>query len=54
MTTLTIKEVAARTGVSQSTIRTLVARGRFPAPKRPSPRRIFWIETDIIAWLSNL
>jgi prophage regulatory protein len=51
---LNIKEVAERVGVCPDTIRNRVNDGSFPPPKRPSKRRIGWLESDVQAWMNAL
>lgn len=43
-------EVQARTGLPTSTIYEMMSRGAFPRPIRLTPRRVAWIEDDILAW----
>ena len=48
---LRISEVAARTGLSRTTIYDWAADGRFPRPVRLSPRAVRWIEADVEEWI---
>jgi prophage regulatory protein len=43
-------EVQARTGLSASTLYYMIGRGAFPRPVRLTPRRVAWVEDDILAW----
>lgn len=47
---LNIYDLVRITGLSQSTIKRMVAEGRFPAPVKLSPRRNGWIASSVIAW----
>ena len=45
---LRLKDVQKRIPMSESTIRLLIEKGEFPAPKkRKHGRSIFWLESDI-------
>ncbi|MDE0082872.1 MAG: AlpA family phage regulatory protein [Gammaproteobacteria bacterium] len=48
---LRMPEVEARTGLSQRSIRALVARGDFPRPIRLSRRSVGWLESELNGWL---
>ena len=48
---LRISEVAARTGLSRSTIYEWSADGRFPAPVRLGGRLARWVESEVEEWL---
>ena len=48
---LRISEVAARTGLSRSTIYEWSADGRFPAPVRLGGRVARWVEAEVDEWL---
>ena len=48
---LRISQVAARTGLSRSTIYEWSADGRFPAPVRLGGRVVRWVEAEVDEWL---
>jgi len=48
---LTLKQVIEKTGLSRSTIYSLLAAGKFPKKIQLTPRRIGFRESDIDAWL---
>jgi excisionase family DNA binding protein len=51
---LTIKEVCALTGRSESSLRELIAAGKFPAPDhRDGPRCVRWSAGLVRAWLES-
>lgn len=50
---MTIREVAERLGVSDDTVRRLVARGDFPAPVYVSERSPRWAFSAVTQWLEN-
>ena len=50
---LRISEVAARTGLSRSTIYEWSADGRFPAPVRLGGRVARWVEAEVDEWLQK-
>ena len=47
---LRVSEVAARTGLSRSTIYVWSADGRFPAPVRLGGRVQRWVEAEVDEW----
>lgn len=51
---LTIKEVAKTVRLSESTIKRLLRLGEFPTPVHLSPRRVFWLESEIQKWVKKL
>lgn len=53
MNALTIKQVAAKVALGQSTIYRLVAKGEFPKPFPLVGNRTAWLESDIDAWLAE-
>jgi predicted DNA-binding transcriptional regulator AlpA len=50
---LNIREVEALTRLSPTTINRLEKRGAFPRRRHPSPRRIFWLESEILDFLQS-
>lgn len=44
--------VKARTGLSRSTIYSMITEGRFPAPVHLAARAVGWLESEIDEWLS--
>lgn len=53
MNALTIKQVAAKVALGQSTIYRLIAKGDFPSPFHLVGNRTAWLEEDIDAWLAE-
>jgi prophage regulatory protein len=49
---LKIRVVTAVTGRSESTIRRLVAQGKFPAPIKDGARCTRWVAGQVSAWLN--
>ena len=45
------RDVAARLGVSRSTLRRLIADGRFPGPVPLGERATRWVENEVSAWV---
>lgn len=43
-------DVERVTGLPRSSLYDLVAKGKFPAPIRLSPRAVGWLEQDIADW----
>lgn len=50
---LRVPEVSHDTGLSRSTIYSLVKRGEFPAPISLSERAVGWLSSDIQAWIEQ-
>lgn len=46
-------DVQRRTGLSKSTMYSLIACGQFPAPVKVSPRTSAWIESEISTWIAQ-
>ena len=51
---LTIKQIAAETGISRSTIYRLTQKGVFPKPIPIGDRGKRWPESEIKVWLAGL
>lgn len=49
-TFLNMRQVRARTGLGEMTIRRMVEQGRFPWPVRLSRQRVAWRVADIAEW----
>ena len=49
-TFLRIGDVVRATGLPQSTIYEMVARGTFPKQVHLSPRAVGWIESEVLDW----
>lgn len=47
---INMRQLRARTGLGEMTIRRLVERGRFPRPVRLAPQRVAWRTADVAAW----
>lgn len=47
------RSVEEVTGLSRSTIYSLMARGEFPRPVRLTARAVAWPETDVAEWLAQ-
>ena len=50
---LTIKEVSKLLGISVSTINRLIKKGDFPKKIKISPRRMFFMKTEIDDWINE-
>ncbi len=46
-------EVESRTGLSRSTLYTMMAEGNFPRPVKLGARAVGWAESEIAAWLDG-
>ena len=44
------KAVQEKTGLPESTLYALVAKGRFPKPIKLGERAVAWLESDVEAW----
>ncbi|WP_220719132.1 MULTISPECIES: helix-turn-helix transcriptional regulator [Agarivorans] len=53
-TLLNKSQVAAKTGLSASTIYRLCQAGKFPKPVRLSERRVAWKKEDVEKWFEDL
>jgi prophage regulatory protein len=45
-----MRQLRARLGLGEMSIRRLVEQGRFPRPVRLSPQRVGWRVADVMAW----
>ncbi len=50
---LRLQEVLFRTGLSRTTLYSLIAKGEFPHPISISTRCVGWIEAQVIDWLKH-
>ena len=50
---LRLDEVTARTGLSKSTIYSMIRAGSFPRAVALSPRNRGWVEREIDAWIEE-
>lgn len=50
---LTLRDVVAKTALSESSIRRLVKEGDFPAPFDLTSKRIAFIEEDVMMWMQQ-
>ena len=48
-----LPDVKAQTGLSRSTLYSLMAQGRFPKPIKLGERAVGWTEAEISAWLES-
>lgn len=46
-------DIRAKTGLSDMTIRRMMARNAFPASFNLSERRVAWVKAEVDAWLEN-
>ncbi len=46
-----LKEVCLRTTFDRSTVRRLSAQGKFPRLRRKGDRRVFVLESELVAWM---
>lgn len=51
---LSYRDVRRETTLSESTVRRLIAQGRFPRPKPLLPGRVVWTETEVAAAVARL
>jgi prophage regulatory protein len=49
-----IKEVAHKVGIAKSTVWHMVKEGKFPKPKKLSPRVTVWIEAEVDEFIKNI
>jgi excisionase family DNA binding protein len=50
---LTLAETAARLGLSDTTLRQMIARGNFPRPVRVGAKKLFFPEADVREYLER-
>ena len=48
---LTVGDVAELLGVSRTTVREWVSRGKFPQPRAFGPKLLRWLESDVDRWM---
>ena len=53
MRLLSLNAVLEKVGVSRSTWLRLVAAGHAPVPKKISPRRVGWLETEVDGFIGS-
>ena len=46
-------EVEALSGLRQSMVYSLMAKGQFPASIKSGPRTVGWIESEVAAWVAT-
>ncbi|ECH9374554.1 AlpA family phage regulatory protein [Salmonella enterica subsp. enterica] len=46
-------DIRTKTGLSDMTIRRMMARNEFPASFNLSLRRVAWVKAEVDAWLKN-
>ena len=49
-----LPQALQKTGLSRSTIYSLLSRGEFPKQIKLSPRTMGWLEADIDLWIDSL
>ena len=49
-----LREVMSITGLSRTSLYELVKQGRFPSPRKPSPRVSLWCSEEILGWMDSL
>ena len=52
-TFIRIRQVLAKTGLAQSSLYDLMARGEFPKPVPLSERRVAWLLDEVEAWIEQ-
>jgi prophage regulatory protein len=52
-TIIRIKQVKERTGLSRSTLYTLIKEGKFAPPILIGARAVGWLSSDIDAWIES-
>jgi prophage regulatory protein len=50
---LRMKQTKERTGLSRSTLYTLIKEGKFPAPISLGARAVGWLSSDVDAWIES-
>jgi prophage regulatory protein len=50
---LRIRDVMAKTGLSQSQVYELIARSEFPMQLKLGPKAVGWVESEIEAWIKD-
>jgi prophage regulatory protein len=45
--------VQEMTSLARSTLYLLIAKGAFPAQVKLSPRRVCWIESEVLEWIER-
>jgi prophage regulatory protein len=53
MRILRLRDVKAKTGLSESTIYELIARSEFPMQMKLGPKAVGWVESEIDAWIKD-
>jgi prophage regulatory protein len=53
MRILRLRDVKAKTGLSDSTIYELIARSEFPMQLKLGPKAVGWVEPEIDAWIKD-
>lgn len=51
---LRLQEVKQRVGLGKTMIYALIAKGRFPKPRKITPATARWSEREIDAWITGL
>lgn len=54
MNVIRLAQLCEMLNVSESTVRSWIATGRIPPPRRPTQRTMFWLQSDLQAWLTGL
>jgi prophage regulatory protein len=53
MRILRIRDVKAKTGLSDSQVYELIARSEFPMQLKLGPKAVGWVEAEIEAWIKD-
>jgi prophage regulatory protein len=53
MRILRLRDVRAKTGLSQSQVYELIARSEFPLQLKLGPKAVGWVESEIDAWIKD-
>ncbi len=48
-----LRTVLARTGLSRSTLYAYIAEGLFPRQRRLGRRRVAWLASEVLAWITT-
>ena len=48
-----LKVIQMKTGLSRSTIYAYMAAGAFPKQRRLGPRRVAWLASEVMVWISS-
>ena len=47
------KEMRRMTGLASSTAYELMKRGQFPRNRKITPKKVAWLESELVAWMNS-